>query len=217
MTKSVASLFLAAVSAALLNLAATSAQADNAAWRDIYRPFPGNPQHQQGAYQEQGAYTGGGGREAAKDERTVLMVSGIIGHGAHREFQAALYSANPDLVVLDGPGGILGEAFLIAEEVRRRGLSTLVAPNQSCASACAIVFLSGRTKYMGKGAAVGLHSASFVDGTADPEATQIMAAYLSQLGVPDSTLRRMARTAPSDIRWLTQGEQKAVGVLPYQE
>jgi membrane-bound ClpP family serine protease len=210
---------VAATAAALLTLAATSARADNAAWRDIYRPFPGNPQQHQGAYQDQSADggRGGGGNGQARDERTVLMVSGIIGHGAHREFQAALYSANPDLVVLDGPGGILGEAFLIAEEVRRRGLSTLVAPNQSCASACAIVFLSGRTKYMGKGAAVGLHSASFVDGTADPEATEIMAAYLSQLGVPDSTLRRMARTAPSDIRWLTQGEQKAVGVVPYQE
>ena len=200
----------------MFTLAATSARADNSAWRDIYRPLPGNPQQHQGAYQDQGAYAGNGGAQAS-NERTVLMVSGIIGHGAHREFQAALYSANPDLVVLDGPGGVLGEAFLIAEEVRRRGLSTLVAPNRSCASACALVFLSGRTKYMGKGAAVGLHSASFADGTADPEATEIMAAYLSQLGVPDSTLRRMARTAPSDIRWLTQSEQKAVGVVPYRE
>jgi hypothetical protein len=214
MRKSGASLIVAAAAAALFALAQSSARADNAAWRDIYRPAPGNPQHQQGAYQGQGSYEAD---TRAANERTVLMVSGIIGHGAHREFQAALYGARPDLVVLAGPGGVLGEAFLIAEEVRRRGLSTLVAPNQSCASACAIVFLSGRTKYMGTGAAVGLHSASYADGTADPEATALMAAYLRQLGVPDSTLRRMARTAPSDIRWLTQGEQKAVGVVAYQE
>jgi membrane-bound ClpP family serine protease len=155
-------------------------------------------------------------RQAApRADNSVLMVSGIIGPGAHRQFQAALWRANPKLVVLDGPGGVLGEAILIAEEVRRRGLSTVVTNNRSCASACAIVFLSGRTKYMGAGANVGLHSASFADGRADPEATQLMAAYLSQLGVPDGTLRRMARTAPSDIRWLTQAEQKAIGVKPY--
>ena len=145
----------------------------------------------------------------------VLLVSGIIGPGAHRQFQAALWRAEPKLVVLDGPGGVLGEAILIAEEVRRRGLSTLVTANRSCASACAIVFLSGRTKYMGAGANVGLHSASYADGRADPKATRMMAAYLSGLGVPDGTLRRMERTAPSDIRWLTAAEQKVIGVRPY--
>jgi hypothetical protein len=148
-------------------------------------------------------------------ESTVLMVSGVIGPGAHRRFQAALYRANPTLVVLDSPGGVLGEAIMIAEEIRRRGLSTLVTANRSCASACAIVFLSGRVKYMGDGAAIGLHSASFADGRTDPEATEIMAAYLRQLGVPQSTLIRMARTAPSDIRWLTRTEQQAIGIRPY--
>jgi len=155
-------------------------------------------------------------RQAAPSgDDAVLLVSGIIGPGAHRQFQAALWRAEPKLVVLDGPGGVLGEAILIAEEVRRRGLSTLVTANRSCASACAIVFLSGRSKYMGAGASVGLHSASYADGRADPEATQLMAAYLSQLGVPDGTLRRMARTAPSDIRWLTAAEQEAIGVKAY--
>lgn len=147
---------------------------------------------------------------------SVLMVSGIIGPGAHRQFQAALWRAEPRLVVLDGPGGVLGEAILIAEEVRRRGLSTLVTANHSCASACAIVFLSGRTKYLGAGASVGLHSASYADGRADPQATELMATYLSQLGVPRATLRRMAQTAPSDIRWLTVSEQQAIGIRPYQ-
>jgi membrane-bound ClpP family serine protease len=152
---------------------------------------------------------------AESDEDRVLMVTGMIGPGAHRQFAAALSRARPALVVLDGPGGILGEALLIAEEVRRRGLSTLVGPNGSCASACAVVFLSGRTKYMAAGAHVGLHSASYADGRADPEATELMAAYLRRLGVPSSTLRRMAATAPNDIRWLTTAEQKAIGIRPY--
>ena len=155
------------------------------------------------------------GGAAIRDE-TVLLVSGVIGPGAHIQFRAALSRGSPELVVLDGPGGVLGEALLIAEEVRRRRLSTLVASNRRCASACAIVFLSGNTKFLGAGAAVGLHSASFADGRADPEATQLMAAYLRQLGVPGATLRNMARTAPNDIRWLTAAEQKAIGIRAYQ-
>lgn len=154
---------------------------------------------------------------AVRDEETVLLVSGVIGPGAHHQFEAALSQGSPELVVLDGPGGVLGEALLIAEEVRRRHMSTLVAPNRSCASACAVVFLSGSTKYLGAGAAVGLHSASYADGRADPEATELMAAYLRQVGVPNSTLRRMAMTAPNEIRWLTRAEQQAIGIRAYQQ
>ena len=42
------------------------------------------------------------------------------------------------------------------------------------------MFLSGRTKYLAAGASVGLHSASYADGRADPEATDLMAAYLRE-------------------------------------
>ena len=104
---------------------------------------------------------------------------------------------------------------MIGEEVRRRHLNTLVAAHHSCASACAVVFLSGRTKYLGAGANVGLHSASYADGRADPEATELMADYLRQVGVPPATLRRMKLTAPSQIRWLSQAEQRAIGIQVY--
>ena len=151
-------------------------------------------------------------RAEAAGERVVLVMSGMIGRGSHREFRRAVSRSKAEVVVLEGPGGILGEALLIAEEVRRRGLTTVVAANNRCASACAIVFLAGRTKHMGRGAAVGLHAASFENGVADPQATSIMAGYLRQLGVPANTLRRMASTAPQDIRWLTNGEQKALRI-----
>lgn len=157
------------------------------------------------------------GHTAAPQEPTALLVSGVIGPGSYEEFRAAVSRSRPALVVLEGPGGVLGEAILIGEEIRRRQLDTLVAPNHSCASACAVVFLSGRTRYLGSGAAVGLHSASFADGRADPEATAVMAAYLREMGVPSSTLSRMAKTAPSDIRWLTKSEQQAMGIRTYRE
>jgi hypothetical protein len=152
------------------------------------------------------------GTTVTESGQVALVMSGTIGPGSFRQFRRALRRAKPDLIVLEGPGGVLGEAILIAEEVRRRGLATVVGPDASCASACAIVFLAGRTKYMGRRAKVGLHAASFIGGEADPEATDVMALYLGQLGVPANTLRRMAMTPPHDIRWLSSAEQRALGI-----
>lgn len=188
--------FVAGLVALLLVAAPTRGFADDAMRNEFYRSL------QQGSM------------ASAPAGPTALLVSGVIGPGSYEEFRAALLRGNPELVVLDGPGGVLGEALLIGSEVRRRQLDTLVGPNRSCASACAIVFLSGRVRYLAAGANVGLHSASFADGRTDPEATQLMADYLREVGVPRSTLTRMARTAPNDIRWLTRAEQQAMGIKP---
>lgn len=191
-------LLRAALCALTLLAAPTVVLADDAARNEFYRSLAGNAAR-------------------AADEPEALLISGVIGPGSYDEFRAALMYSSPKLVVLDGPGGILGEALMIGEEVRRRNLSTLVGPNRSCASACAIVFLSGRVKYMASGAAVGLHSASFADGRADPEATEVMASYLRGVGVPNATLKRMARTAPSDIRWLSRAEIRQMGIQPFAQ
>lgn len=150
-----------------------------------------------------------------KSEEVVLVITGVIGPGAYRQFRSAIRRSNPKLIILDGPGGILGEALMIGQEVRRRGLSTLVAANGQCASACAVVYLSGRTRYVGKNAAVGLHAASDLSGRMDSKATTIMANYLGSVGVPSSILKRMAATKPSEIRWLTRAEQKALKLRAY--
>jgi hypothetical protein len=188
----------AALCAFAIGAAPSVAFADDAARNEFYRSLAGNTAR-------------------ASDEPEALLVSGVIGPGSYDEFRNALMHSSPQLVVLDGPGGILGEALMIGEEIRRRNLDTLVGPNRSCASACAVVFLSGRTKYMASGAAVGLHAASFADGRADPEATEVMAAYLRGVGVPNATLKRMARTAPSDIRWLSRAEMRALGIRAFAQ
>jgi membrane-bound ClpP family serine protease len=163
-----------------------------------------------------GSLVGPGGSGSISDGPTALLVTGVIGPGSYDEFRSALDHGAPELVVIDGPGGVLGEALMIGQEVRRRHLNTLVGAHHSCASACAVVFLSGRSKYVGAGAVIGLHSASYADGRSDPEATQVMADYLRGVGVPSATLRRMARTLPSDIRWLSKAEQRAMNIQAFK-
>jgi len=199
---------LTALFAVLISIAAPACGwADSALREEFYRTLGGvaastSPDETAGGRTSEGA--------------TALLVTGVIGPGSYEEFRAALMRGTPELVVIDGPGGVLGEALLIGEEVRRRHLSTLVSSHRSCASACAVVFLSGATRYIGSGAQIGLHSASYADGRMDPEATAVMADYLRGVGVPSSTLRRMAQTAPSDIRWLTKAEQKAMNIQAFR-
>jgi membrane-bound ClpP family serine protease len=206
-------LLMAAAAAFLSFILSTASWAESGASKDFYReynaagayaPSESSSDEEDADYDRAGATRG-----------TVLSLTGVIGPGAHRQFLRALAHSTPTLVVLESPGGVLGEAFLIAEEVRRRGLSTLVERDSSCSSACAIVFLSGRTKYLGAGASIGLHMASYADGRPDPEATELMAAYLRQLGVPTSALRQMAVTSPTQIRWMTRTELSAVGTRAY--
>ena len=158
-----------------------------------------------------GSLGGATGAGSISDGPTALLVTGVIGPGSYDEFRSALDRATPNLVVIDGPGGVLGEALMIGQEVRRRHLNTLVGAHHSCASACAVIFLSGRTKFVGAGAQIGLHMASYADGRSDPEATQVMSEYLRGVGVPNGIRSRMEHTAPSDIRWLSKAEQRAMG------
>jgi hypothetical protein len=191
-------LLRAAVCAIAIVVAPTVVLADDFARNEFYRSLAGNS-------------------ASVADEPEVLLISGVIGPGSYDELRSALTHSSPKLVILDGPGGILGEALMMGDEIRRRNLDTLVGPNRSCASACAVVFLSGRVKYLASGAAVGLHAASFADGRADPEATEVMAAYLRGVGVPNATLKRMARTAPSDIRWLSKAEIRALKIKSFAQ
>ena len=148
---------------------------------------------------------------ASQNRGSVLLLSGVIQPGAFQRFKAELANKKPDLIVVDGPGGRVFEAILIGTEIRRRGLPTLVRRNRSCASACTIVFLSGRTKILEPGASLGMHAATTGAG-ADAGGTNLMYGYLRRVGMPTSMAQQMATVPPSEIRWLTRSEQKRLGV-----
>jgi hypothetical protein len=144
-------------------------------------------------------------------ERAQLVVlSGPMLPGAHERFKAALDRVKPRAVVLDGPGGRLIEGVLIGTEIRRRGLSTIVPPNRSCASACAVAYLSGKQKFAGRGSAIGLHQASDSNARHDRAATVFMMDYLRSAGIPQKLLERRIRG--NTIWWLSRAEQRALGI-----
>jgi hypothetical protein len=74
----------------------------------------------------------------------VIVLNGEIDIGSALNFRRALQAApNAKLLTLNSPGGTVQMALLIADDVHERGISTYIAKESGCHSACALVFLAG--------------------------------------------------------------------------
>ena len=144
-----------------------------------------------------------------------FALTGRLGAGSYDRFRKSIARLKPDLIVLDGPGGKLLEAILIGREIRKRGLATAIGQNKTCASACALIYLSGRKKYAGRGAAIGLHSASDDQGRRDPGANQFMLNYLVRVGVPAKLVRNVLVASPNTMRWLDERDRKTLNIRSF--
>jgi len=96
---------------------------------------------------------------------TMLDFSGGISFGTAREFETMLNAMdNVRTVRLNSIGGRIAEAQKISDLIRARRLSTYVT--QQCLSACTIVFLGGRQRYLFASARLGFHQSYFRGQTA---------------------------------------------------
>ncbi len=145
----------------------------------------------------------------------IYELKGRLGSGSYDRFRKSVTRMKPVLIVLDGPGGRLLEAILIGREIRRRGIATAIRKNRTCASACAVIYLSGRKKYAGQGAAIGLHSASDGEGHRDVAANRFMLNYLGKVGVPAPLLRSVLTAAPNTMRWLDERDRNSLNIRAF--
>jgi hypothetical protein len=75
------------------------------------------------------------------------------------------------------------------------------------------MFLSGRTKYIYRGAGIGLHAGSYIDGTPSVEGTAAMARYFAEIGVPLDIIAKMSSTAPASMSWLYDADREALDIV----
>ena len=62
-----------------------------------------------------------------------------------------------DGLILKGPGGDLDAGYDIADVVLKFGLNITVPENTECASACSIIFSTGKKRTLEEGASLGFH------------------------------------------------------------
>jgi hypothetical protein len=145
---------------------------------------------------------------------TEIELSGTILYGIAENLHRAL-NANPAVKVLhlNSPGGEMSEARSMVAMVRQRGLTTVA--DTFCMSACTLVFLAGRERYLAPGAKLGFHRPMALDMSPD-ETNAIEQGnrdFMLSLGIPAAFVDRVYSTPSSSIWIPSAAELKTANVI----
>jgi len=120
-------------------------------------------------------------------------------------------------VYLNSPGGRLAPALKIAIMVSEREYETVVEHNGVCASACAVIWLSGKARRMLPGSRIGLHSARTNEeptSTRSDFGTIQMTNYLHTVGkLPETIISFIEKTESKDMHFIGVTEATELGLL----
>lgn len=140
-------------------------------------------------------------------DRKGVVLSGTLGVGSAGRIRAVL-DEEPGIhtLVLDTPGGRVGEAALIAKLVRERQLKTYV--DTHCESACTVILLAGADRAVTAHARVGFHRASFpgMSPAQDKAMTDDLIEQYRAAGLPEDFLARVRDTQAEDMWYPTRDE-----------
>jgi hypothetical protein len=110
-------------------------------------------------------------------------------------------------------GGSVLAGIEIGRIIRLRNYMTLVSDSASCASACAIAWLGGTTRYMAAKAKIGFHAAFNPEtGQETGVGNALIGSYLSQIGLPDRAVIYATRASPQSMTWLTMSDAQEKGI-----
>jgi hypothetical protein len=124
------------------------------------------------------------------------------------DFEAAIANGRDLRVVhFESPGGHLVTAVQVAAMIQKRGLTTYVG--HLCASACTVAFLGGRDRWLAPGARLGFHQARSEAGPSEP-GNKFLGLFYAKLGMPESFVDHVMRTAPADLWFPSREELRAV-------
>ena len=104
-------------------------------------------------------------------------------------------------VGLESDGGAAMEALNIGTTIRKRGFDTLVL--KTCASACALIWLAGHTRWAGPKAAIGFHAIYYGEGNISSGGNALVGAYLRDLGLSLKAIRYLTQAPPDGMEWLS--------------
>lgn len=149
-----------------------------------------------------------------------LRVSGPVGWSFEADVRDGLRQYPQTRVLLiDGPGGLRGQALRVAELANERGL--VVRVDGRCASACALLWAAAERREMTFDSGIGLHK-SALDPTLplpDSMRAKIMARndrqtddVLRHAHFPDRIISVGATTPASSMSWFSPYELKTGGV-----
>jgi hypothetical protein len=116
------------------------------------------------------------------------------------------------VVFFESTGGNALAGTTMGWHIRKKGFQTAVANHGYCASACALAWLGGISRFLGKGARIGFHSAA-MDGARSDYTNALVGDYLTRLlGYSSETVHYITKADPKSMTWLTEQDAKEYGI-----
>ncbi|HEY0330608.1 MAG TPA: hypothetical protein VGC77_16105 [Rhodopseudomonas sp.] len=154
-----------------------------------------------------------------------LLATGTITPGISEAFAAEIARHGDYIrtVVLNSPGGSVGDALAMGRLIRDKKLATEVAAGKYCASSCPLVFVGGVERRAGDKAAVGVHQVFAMSQAANgaprdemSDAQRISARcqrYLGDMGVNLQVWVHAMETPKDKLFVFTPEELKTLNVV----
>jgi hypothetical protein len=135
--------------------------------------------------------------------------------GDLQKFKKIAVEIDKAVVLLESQGGQTYDALEIGKIIKIKGYSTYVGNETTCASSCALIWLSGTSKYMGRNAKLGFHAAYLeTDGSKKESGlgNAIVGSYLNSMGISDKAIIFATQAGPNSISWLTPEIADGLGI-----
>lgn len=151
--------------------------------------------------------------ELPENPPDAIILNGEVTHTLASDFDAALAARpNAKILLLNSPGGYVDNALVVAHEVHRRGMTTVVDNGMGCYSACSYIFFAGGPRQaIGE---LGVHqiSAEVADLVLAQTTLSDVLDALDQFGVEQVVITRMLRTPPEDMYVFSPTEIAELGI-----
>lgn len=151
--------------------------------------------------------------EKLSSGNVAINIRGDIALGDDVRFRK-LSLQNPKAIVrLNSNGGVLVPALEIGQIIRIASYDTAVLETETCVSACALIWMAGKRRFLG--GAIGFHAAYRDDSGGAREsgvANALVGNYLTLLGFSSRAILFATAAPPDKILWLTPANKDAAGI-----
>lgn len=145
----------------------------------------------------------------------IVRIEGRIEFGDERIFNEKVRGLSEGTVVFESLGGSLKAGLEIGKTIRDAGLNTVVLNDETCASACALAWLGGKTRFASPRAQILFHAAwVLVDGEKRVigPGNALVGAYLYSLGLRDRAIVYVTQAGPDEVKSLTFDDADNLGI-----
>jgi len=145
----------------------------------------------------------------------MVQLKGEIVEGDAAKFESITEGINKVTLILESPGGLVGEALRIGAAVGLNDFATMVVADTGCFSACGLIWLASSRRYMSASSRIGFHAAYRQVGDYLEESGQANAeigSYLTHLGLRVEAIRFFTRSGPTELELLTPTLARALGI-----